>query len=341
MNQLNFEEQINELRRPCIREHFKDKNILNFLKTYINIDMLLNKYRETATNDNTSILKSLQDINDSTENVLIKELVCSIKKLYEHDTSETMVRTRAPDQTLLQKLVESFPTADIYNVDHVSKCQNVIQLKQDSKPFVMVYSEYDSTANISKKDVELFYNDIKENNACGILCNSKGGISNRESFEIDICDSNVYIFISNHQYNVATFQLAVKIIYNIYDIIKDTNGAIEIDKELLQRLKLEYNYYIMSHEKYIQLMRANLTSLENLSLQSIGHFFKRTHINSNDKPYSCQMCGTQFKTDKSLKSHLKIQHQIHLGKKRNRNEPEMPATVENEIENEIGLVSFN
>ena len=353
MIQLTFDEQLEELRKPCVKTYFKDKNIFKFLKTYVNIDMLLNNYHTMGNvnkGDNISIFDKLVEINELTENILVKELVCSIKKqLCEKDTlqlkkelvDKEIINVKPCDVTLLNNLIQLFPMADICNIDHMSKFQNVIQIKEDEHPFILIYSETNSDVNISKTDVETFYRDIKESNACGILCNSKSGISNKDNFEIDIQDSNVYVFISNHQYESIHFKLAVKIIYSIYDIIRDNNGMIEIDKELLTRLKLEYNYYMISHKKYINSMRSNLLSLEQLSLTQLDHFFKRTHINSEDKAYSCQMCGTKFGTDKSLKSHLKSKHDIQLCKKRNKKEiKEVEEQVEEQVE-ENGYLTFD
>ena len=67
MSQLTFEEQINELHKPCVKSYFKDKNILKFLKTYINIDMLLNNYHVNDENNskienNISIFEKLLEI---------------------------------------------------------------------------------------------------------------------------------------------------------------------------------------------------------------------------------------------------------------------------------------
>ena len=71
-----FEEQINEIRVPCIMDYFKDKNLLNFLKTHINIDNLLQNFKNKTTNilDKTSFCEKLIDIEKSTDNILIKEL---------------------------------------------------------------------------------------------------------------------------------------------------------------------------------------------------------------------------------------------------------------------------
>lgn len=223
MVQLTFDEQIEELNKPCVKNYFRDKNILKFLKTYVNIDMLLNNYHTTGNTDkgdNISIFEKLVEINQLTENVLVKELVYSIKKqLCEKDTLQLkkelhkdIINVKPCDTTLLNNLIELFPKADICNIDHMSKFQNVIQIKEDQHPFILIYSETNSDVNISKVDVETFYKDMKESSTCGILCNSKLGISNKEYFEIDIQDSNVYIFISNHRYESRHFNLAVKII---------------------------------------------------------------------------------------------------------------------------------
>lgn len=337
---LNFEKQLDEIRRPSIISYFKDKNILNFMKKYINVDLLIGDYKNDNINKDNTIFEKLIEINDLTDNILVKELIKSINiQLFKNivlDKDKKKVIEKQPcDRILLHKLVNEFPSSDLCNVDHMSINQNVIQMKKDNRPFILIYSERTLDINISKIDVEHFYEEIKENSSCGILCNSNSGIANRDNFEIDIQDSNVYIFIPNHDYDIKLFRLAVQIIYNVYDMIKDNDGAIEIDKELLQRLKLEYNYFVTIRHKHLESIKANTIALEKLELIQLNHFFKRTHINSEDKPYSCQMCGTKFGTDKSLKSHLKIKHKIQLGKKRNKREIE--EEIE-EIEEEIEII---
>lgn len=349
---LNFEKQLNEIRRPSIMSYFKDKNILNFMKKYINVDLLIGDYKNENINKDNTIFEKLIEINDLTDNILVKELIKSIniqlfKNIMLDKDENKKVKEKQPcDKILLHKLIAEFQNSDVCNIDQMSINQNVIQMKKDNKPFVLIYSERTLDINISKKDVEHFYKEIKENNSCGILCNSNSGIANRDNFEIDIQDSNVYIFIPNHDYDIKLFRLAVQIIYNVYDMIKDNDGAIEIDKELLQRLKLEYNYFVTIRHKHLESIKASTIALEKLELIQLDHFFKRTHINSEDKPYSCQMCGTKFGTDKSLKSHLKIKHNVQIGKKRNKNkdketETEICDKIEGKDEDEDGMMTFD
>lgn len=321
---FNFEQQLNELRIPCIMSYFKNKNILDFMKKYINIDILINNCGNNYDNDKKTIFEKLAEINELTDNILVKELIKSINfQLCDQNGNMSLINEnendiKLCDKVLLNKLIDEFPKADLCNIDYMSTYQNVIQMKEDNKPYILIYSEIILDINISKTHVENFYKDIKENKSCGILCNSNSGIANKDIFEIDIQDSNIYVFIPNHKYDIKLFKLAIQIIYHIYNIIKDNDGAIEMDKELLQRLKLEYNYFVTIRRKHLDSIKSNAIALEKLELNQLDHFFKRTHISVDDKPYSCQLCGTKFGTDKSLKSHLKIKHQIQIGKKRNK-----------------------
>lgn len=351
---MNFEEQLNEIRIPCIKEYFKDKSLLNFLKMHINIDYLLHNYNNKNKNstEKKSLYEKLVEIDQLTDDVLIKELISTIKmqvcNVNENDNdNEKEEKDKKCDETinngsdflLSERLNKIFPMGDI-EVSNIPNFFNIIKLKENDKPEIFIYSQKLSNTNISKENVEEYYKHIKENNKCGILCNRDAGIYNKDSFEIDIQDNNVNIFIPNHKYDDDIIKLAVKIIYHIYENIKDSSGCIEMDKELLQRLKMEYSYFLTMYNKYLNSMKSNIMSLEKLQLIQLDHFFRRTHITNDDKPYSCQLCGTKFGTDKSLKSHLKIKHQIQLGRKRNKkiNKDES----ENEMEEpEMGLVTFD
>ena len=116
--------------------------------------------------------------------------------------------------------------------------------------------------------------------------------------------------------------LAVKIIYHIHDIIKDNkNDSIEINKVLFQRLKIEYNFFLSTFQQHLNSIKTNIISLEKLAFVQLDHFFKRTNLTSDIKPFSCQLCGTTFSSDKTLKSHLKSKHLINLAKTRKEKVP--------------------
>jgi hypothetical protein len=303
---VKFNTQLDEIKTPCIIKFFKDINLLRFLTTYINIDDLLSNRFKSKRYHKIKINDKIDNIDNNHEDHM-QNIDDEINFIY----SKTKPNENNQNISLLSNLIPLFPLSEVTTLN-----SDVIKLSEKSKPDILFYS-YNQNTNLSNNDIQSFYKNINELNSCGILCNSHAGIFNKDNFEIDIQGNKIFIFISNHNYNTIFFKVAVKIIYHIYNIIKD-NDTIELDKNLFHQLKLEYNYYLSAHTKYINSIKNNIIALENLELTHLEHFFKRTHINQDLKPYNCQLCGTKFGTDKSLKCHLKLKHQIQLTKPRNK-----------------------
>jgi hypothetical protein len=345
---MNLQDQLSEISEdPIILNYFQNKNLSQFLKTYIQIDYLLQNLQQNQN----PLLDKLNDLEKSTENDTIKELLDIIKiqikspvikeqntfvkelmysldnntklqsieqnvyQLQQNFTGSSAKKGQVAENILLNNLTTLFPDSEVIDTSHIPNSGD-IQIKKENKPVILLDSKCFKN-NVPKIDLDKFYADVKTNNCSGILCNSNAGIANRDHFQIDIQDNNVYVFISNHQYDNTLFKLAVKIIYHIHDIIKDNkNDTIEINKELFQRLKIEYNFFLSTFQQHLSSIKTNIMSLEKLAFVQLDHFFKRTNLTSEIKPFSCQACGTPFSSDKTLKAHLKSKHDIILSKTR-------------------------
>jgi hypothetical protein len=310
--------------------------LLNFLEKYIYVDSYLNSSNTYNLNtlDNSYNKTHGNEYVNGNGNEYVNEYVNGNVNEKENEygkEKETELIKRKGKDNLLNYLVKLIPDSDM---NKINENENHVKIFKNNKPDILIdYNEY-LNKNLSKEDLDKFYNNVNKNNCCGILCNNSG-IANRENFQIDIENDNIYIFISNYTINNNNNEnnrndindnlllLAIKIIYHVHSIIKERScGTIEIDKELFQRLKLEYNYFLTTYNLHINSIKNNVIALEKLALVQLEHFFKRTHINSNDKPYSCQLCGTKFGSDKSLKSHLKLKHDIKITKDRKKKNKE-------------------
>jgi len=317
---MDFEDQLTEIRNSNVKQYFLNRNLLKFITTHINIENLYNNNISNNNNNdnNDNIIDIFNKMDKCVEDDKIKNGINNIKTQIIKELSN-LKDNKNEEKKLCNILIELLPSTEINNCADNFNFKKILELKHINKPNILIYSgNSDSDNHMTQKQVDLFYEINEKEFTCAILCNADYGIVNKNDFEIDIQNSVIYIFIPNHNYNENLFKTAIDIIYHLYDIIKDSDGIIEIDKELLQRLKLEYNYFLITHTKHINLIKGNIISLEKLALNQLDHFFKRTHINSNDKPYSCQLCGTKFGTDKSLKTHLKLKHQIQLFNKKNK-----------------------
>lgn len=358
---MNFQNQLSDISEDLIIiNYFENKNLSQFLKTYIQIDYLLQNLQQNQN----PILDKLDHLQNSTENDTIKELLDIIKiqikspvikeqntfvkelmfsldnniklqsieqnvyQLQKNFSSSSSKKGQVTENILFNNLIHLFPDSEVTNTSHISNSGD-IQIKKSNKPNILIDSK-NFNNNVPKIDLDKFYVDLKTNNCSGILCNSNAGIANRDHFQIDIQDNNIYVFISNHQYDNTLFKLAVKIIYHIHDVIKDNkNDTIEINRELFQRLKIEYNYFLSTFQQHLSSIKTNIMSLEKLAFVQLDHFFKRTNLTNEIKPFICQLCGTGFNSDKTLKAHLKSKHEIILSKTRKPKEKKEEKVEEN------------
>lgn len=388
---MNFQEQLKLLEQnTIISNYFQDKNILDFINTYMQVDILLNTSKNIEphyiqqqlshiqqnisyihhhiTNElkqqlqyinNTDLKHIIIELQNNKDNNLKQTLdnfhdkliLLNSQNLNEFDrkhlniiqhiqntfntsldshnishkihsidntlhnlhnifTNNSSKKGELTENILLHNLIKAFPSSNVLNTSHIPNSGDII-IQKDNKPTILIDSK-NFQNNVPKTDLEKFYRDCELNNCSGILCNLNNGISNKEHFQIDIQDSRIYIYISNHQFDNTLFQLAVNIIYHIHDIIKhNKTNIIEIDKQLFHRIKLEFNFFNQTLKQHLNIIKQNINSIEQLTMTQLEQFFKRSNFNEL-KPFSCSHCGTGYKTTKTLKKHMMDKHNVKL-----------------------------
>lgn len=275
-----------------------DRNTLTMLSNFQS-----NMLKDISTTlDSHSIHHKVNTINDT------------LTTLHNNFTGNSSQKGKMSENLLYQNILQAFPDSDVtLSRDQPDSCD--VQIQKDGQPLILIDSKHCEASNVRKADLVKFYDDCQIHDACGILCNAFGGIANRSHFEIDIKDRRIFVFISNHQFDPALFQLAVKIIYNIHSVIKDQRtDIIQLDQQLYQRLKLEYNFFLQTFNQHLDNIKQNVNALSQLTLAQLDHFFKRTSISAHthNKPFSCHLCGTGCTSTKTLKKHLKDKHDLAL-----------------------------
>lgn len=290
-------------------------------RTNEELDRLNKELKEYMRIQNENTLSKLHHYHTVNENVLDKKLITCLQNnpqinkihdtltsLHNSFTSNSSKKGEMAENMLFRNLLAAFPDSDIQNTSQIKDACD-IQIKKDSKPDILIDSKHFESTNVPKRDLEKFYQNCETNGSCGILCNAFGGIANKKNFEIDIHDDRVYVYISNHQFDSSLFELAVKIIYNMHEIVKGkkTNN-IELDLQMYQRMKTEYNFFLQSFQQHLDIIKQNINSLSQLCFTQLDHFFKRTNFDNSDKPFSCHLCGTGFKSAKAMNRHMREKH---------------------------------
>ena len=334
-----------------IQEYFKINkiNIHTFVKKYIKVDRILNATEvsedsifnkiddmqknimlkiECLKNENKSNEEIKMCINNLTYKInneintnirssfennhkLIK-IDQTLESIKENFSTNSARKGQMTETLLINMLRDALPDTEVNDMSNKANSGD-IHLVRDNLPIILIDSKNFGNNTVPKRDIDKFYRDIQENNCCGILCNTFGGIANKQNFEIDIVDNNIMIFIHSHKFEAELFKMAVNIIYNMHNKIKkeDKNsGNVIIKNESYQNLKIEYNYYIQSFRHHLDIIKANVNSLSQLSFTLLDAFFKRRAVsgNSDKKPYTCHICATSVSTEKILKVHMKKQH---------------------------------
>jgi hypothetical protein len=285
-----------------IFENFKERIDLLNSQRLNDVDR---KNLEVFTNIQSTFERSLDSHSINNKIVSIENALSSINQNFSNNSSK---KGQVAETVLLNVLTESFPDTEVVDTSHQANSGD-IQLIRDNKPIILIDSKNFGSKTVPKRDLDKFYNDIQQNNCSGILCNAFGGIANKQHFEIDIVDKNILVFVHSHQFDSNTFRLATNIIYNMHQELKDKRSdSIVLDQRLYQNIKIEYNYYIQTFRHHLDIIKANVNSLSQLSFTLLDNFFKRKATNVELKQFSCHICSTQLSTEKILKRHLKTQH---------------------------------
>ena len=290
-----------------ILENFKDKiEILN--------DQKLNDHDRNTLDTLSKLQTSMIQILDThSVSQKIESIEKTVNAMNENFSSNSAKKGQIAETILLNVLTENFPDTEIIDTSHQANSGD-IQMLKENRPVILIDSKNFGSKTVPKRDLDKFYNDIQQNNCCGILCNAFGGIANKSHFEIDIVDKNVVIFIWSHQFDHNLFKLATNIIYGLHQEIKEKQSdSIVLDQSFFQNLKIEYNYYTQSFKHHLDIIKSNINSLSQLSFTLLDNFFKRKNTNSSKdiKPFVCNFCGIGVSTAKILKNHIKKQHPIN------------------------------
>lgn len=315
----------------------KEEHLKNTLDNFK--DKLLNINTQNLNEFDRKSLGLVQNIqstfNTSLDSHNISHKINSIDNtlnlLHNTFTSNSSKKGEFAENILFNNLIKAFPSSDITNTSQTPNCGDIM-IKKESKPDILIDSK-NFQNNVPKIDLEKFYRDCELNNCSGILCNVNNGIANKDHFQVDIQDSRIYVYISNHEFDNTLFQLAVKIIYNIHDIIRNNKtNIIELDKELFERIKIEFNFYNQSFRQHLNIIKQNVISLEQLTMNQLEQFFKRSNFNDL-KPFSCSSCGAGYGSAKTLKKHMADKHGIKVTSKKGK-KPNQENDQENDQENE-------
>jgi len=260
-------------------------------------------------NDKLSVLENkLEQVVDSAKvnmdkQVTLTENVSNLIKKMENSSFKGAIS----ENLLYNVLVNLFSSAEIIYTNQESHHGDIL-LKRKNKNDIL-FENKDYNYNVPKKEIDKFIEDINLHNCCGIMLSQKSGISLKDNFEIELHKSHVVIYLHHVDYSADIIKTAINIIDHLQgEINVDNSNMINMDKQMLDSINIEYkNYAIqkLEHIESIKLMSNKLIKqAEELKHPSIEALINKYYNSSINKENVC-VCGKIWNSKRSLASHQK------------------------------------
>jgi hypothetical protein len=320
--QKTINEDTNKLLSNAIDKNTLD-NFIHILdskmsSTISNSQSIINNM---VTNSETRLDKSILNVKESTEQKLfeVKSLTSSTqgvsKSLNDNLTEllrkmENSSKKGSYSENILYNILCSlYPTGDLEYVGNEKGTGDII-MKRENKPTILFENKnYGGHNNIPSAEVVKFIGDCERQNCSGIMMSQYNGIANKSNYQTDMNNGNILVYVHNVNNEAEKIKIAVDILDNFkqtYDKLSISKESVNIDKDLLDLINLEYKLFVTQKLNSIKILKEFNTKLLNqfdeIRMPCLETFLSERYAYSTSCVV-CEICGYNAKNDRALKSH--------------------------------------
>jgi len=278
------------------------KEYLDNFQQNTKIIMYENKNNDILAKQFDLLKKSIQEESEKQ-----KEIQCSLTKLLEN-MGNSSTKGRISENNVYNIILNMYPTAEIEYVGTESGKGDIL-FKRLNKTDIMIENK-DYSRNVNTVEIEKFKRDAENINSSAIMLSQRNGIVNKENFEIELVNNNVYVYIHNVQYSAEKIKIAIDIVDHIKKEMVITEKNINMDSTTLKLINEEYNNFIKN--KIILLNNIDTfnksinKSINELQLPNITKYLANCGcIRESVKEWNCRLCNKGFQSEKGLKNHYR------------------------------------
>jgi hypothetical protein len=209
------------------------------------------------------------------------------------------------------------PSDEIIRVSsETASCDFKVNRKNKDKPTIL-FENKDYNRSVITDEVMKFERDIQIQKAHGIFISQKTPITFKDSFQIDIINNFIHVYIPNCQYDTEKLKIAIDIVDNLSAKLKLINNSNELDEDLMysttktdiEELANEYRNFAVQKLTIQDMVRASskqlLDKLEEIQLPKIKNILVKFGLIENEN-LKCPHCNVyEGKNKASLSAHLR------------------------------------
>ena len=236
---------------------------------------------------------------------------------YKHNSS---LKGGVSENELYFMIQSIMPCDEIIRVTgDTASCDFKVNRKNIELPTIL-FENKDYNRNVTTDEVRKFERDIQSQQHHGIFVSQKTPITFKDSFQIDIINNFIHIYIPNCQYDTEKLKIAIDIIDNLsakLNIINNLNdnGIINPDelygttKHDMDELAIEYRNFAIQKSSILDLVKTStkqlLDKLEEIQLPKIKNILIKFGVIENDN-LKCPYCTLyEGKSKASLSAHIR------------------------------------
>lgn len=233
---------------------------------------------------------------------------------YKHNSS---LKGGVSENELYFMLQSIMPSDEIIRVSsETASCDFKVNRKNKDKPTIL-FENKDYNRSVSTDEVTKFERDIQIQKAHGIFISQKTPITFKDSFQIDVINNFIHVYIPNCQYDTEKLKTAIDIVDSLSSKLKILNSVGDASEDYtypttktdIEDLANEYRNFAIQKVSIQEMVKANskqlLDKLEEIQLPKIKNILIKFGIIENEN-LKCPHCAIyEGKNKASLSAHLR------------------------------------
>ena len=302
----------------------KDKTENQTKDIISNIEGILSKMISTIQQPIFTFIQSSEERTSTTlqqmkDGVLMKnhiqdKLTNELNDFLNKYKNNSSTKGNVSETELYHMLQFIMPHDEVLNVSSdTASCDFKVNRKHKEKPSIL-FENKDYARNVTTDEVRKFERDIQLQKTHGIFISQKTPITFKESFQIDIIDGLIHLYIPNANYDVDKLRTAIDIIDNLSSKLQliqhNKDDGFLINQTEVDEIVDEYRIFGIQKLAMQETIRTTnkqlLEKLEEIQLPKIKKILMKLGTIENDNDFKCMFCNIwSGKNKASLAAHTR------------------------------------